>query len=209
MPWLIALILVAGGLCLAGLAMRAQAPDGQGPVTVAKVSNASNAEIERMLRKIETSPTPPITKMGAMCYDMALPTPVTEYVCPVCGEKTLYPVGDKLWGTPVNGLEELRKLQIQANKQARKREAAVTLDERQFCRKCLPDFTNTPQAVLVVELPDGQEQRTERFSETDLLMLKDFFAGKRITTWVNDAEMPLKNDLPRLRELLGMNAGEE
>ena len=85
MPWLIALILVAGGLCLAGLAMRAQAPDGQGPVTVAKVSNASNAEIERMLRKIETSPAPE-PKMGAMCYRVSMPEPITEYVCPVCGE---------------------------------------------------------------------------------------------------------------------------
>ena len=204
MPWLIALILLVGGLCLAGIAVRTHAQEVQGPVTVAKVSNASNAEIERMLQKIETSPAPPVTKMGAMCYDISLPPPVTEYVCPVCGEKTLYPLAENRWETPVNGLEELRGMQIQVNKQARRRDVSVTLDERQFCRKCMPDFTNVPQTVLVVKLPDGHEQRTDRFSMNDILMLKDFFAGKRLTTGINDAETPLKDELPRLRELLGL-----
>ena len=51
--------------------------------------------------------------MGAMCYDMCMPPPVTEYVCPVCGEKTLYPVPEGHWSTPLNSLEDLRRMQAQ------------------------------------------------------------------------------------------------
>lgn len=204
MPWLIALVLIVGGLCWAGLAVRAQAQEEKTPVTVERISNASSAEIERMLSDIEMRPAPKATKMGAMCYDIIMPPPVTEYVCPVCGEKTLYPVGERKWSTPLNDLEYLRRLQAMAVKPAKKRDADVTLDEQQFCRKCMPDFTNTPQAILVVELPDGRIRRTDKFDHHDLLMLRDFFAGKRLVTGVNDAETPLKNELPRLRELLGM-----
>ena len=203
MPWLIALILVAGGLCLAGLAVRAQAQEAPAPVTVEKMSTASNAEIEQMLRKIETSPAPE-PKMGAMCYRVSMPEPITEYVCPVCGEKTVYPIGERGWSSPLHMLEPLQVLQSAANQAAAGKQASVTLDERQFCRKCLPDFTNAPQAVLVVKLPDGQEQRTPEFSITDFQILRDFFSGKAEVTGGNDFETPLKNDLSRLRELLGL-----
>ena len=203
MPWLIALVLILGGLCWAGFAVRAQAQEKKAPVTVEQVSNASSAEIERMLRDVETRPAPE-PKMGAMCYKVAMSAPATEYVCPVCGEKTVYPLGEKQWQTPLNGLEDLRSLQAKAQEQAQRRQASVTLDEKQFCRQCLPDFTNTPQAVLVVELPDGREQRTERVGENDLRMLRDFFAGRNVLKGPQDDEEPLKNELPRLRELLGL-----
>ena len=57
MPWMIALILVIAGLCFTGFVMRASAQE-KGPVTVETVTQASNPEIEQMLREIETRPAP-------------------------------------------------------------------------------------------------------------------------------------------------------
>ena len=203
MPWMIGLIVLLGGLFLAVQVVRAQGREKEAGITVERMVRASNAEIERMLERIETRPAPEM-KMGAMCYDMCMPPPVTEYVCPVCGEKTLYPVPEGHWSTPLNSLEDLRRMQAQAQMEAGKRGASVELDETAYCRNCRPAAVDHPAAVLVVRLPDGRQTRTENFAEDDLGLLRDFFAGKDVKVGPQDDEMPLKESLPRLRELLGM-----
>ncbi|HOO20587.1 MAG TPA: hypothetical protein PLJ99_00180 [Kiritimatiellia bacterium] len=203
MPWVLGLIVLLGGLLLAVQAVRAQGGEGEPGITVERVTRASNAEIERMLGRIEARPAPE-QKMGAMCYDMCMPPPVTEYVCPVCGEKTLYPVPENQWSTPLNRLEGLRRLQAEAQVEAGKRGASVELDEQAFCRKCRPMAVDEPASVLVVRLPDGRETRTVVFTEDDLRVLRDFFAGRDVKVGSQDDETPLKRSLPRLRSLLGM-----
>ena len=203
MPWMIGLIVLLGGLVLAVQVVRVHGREAEAGITVEGMARASNAEIERMLERIETRPAPEM-KMGAMCYDMCMPPPVTEYVCPVCGEKTLYPVPKGQWSTPLNFLEDLRGMQAQAQMEAVKRGASVELDEKAYCRNCRPEAVERPAAVLVVQLPDGRQTRTENFTEGDLGLLRDFFAGKDVKVGDQDDEMPLKESLPRLRELLGM-----
>lgn len=203
MPWAIGLVAVLAGLFLAGLAVRARGQVEPPIPTVERMTRASNAEIERMLSRIEERPAPK-EKMGAMCYDMCLPPPVTEYVCPVCGEKSLYPAKENRWSTPLNRLEGLRRLQREAQAEAGRRGAAVALDEQAFCRHCRPQAAEEPSAALVVRLPDGRETRTETFTEEDLRLLRDFFAGKDVRVGPQDDETPLKRSLPRLRDLLGL-----
>ena len=207
MPWLIAMLVVCG-IGLTVFAVRANAQEGTGGVTVEKVSRASNAEIGRMLQQVETAPAP-APKMGAMCYAPLPPVTHYEYICPVCGEKTLYAAGTNQFYGPAATIEAFRRARDAAEAAAAKVGAAVALDEKQYCRKCLPDFTNTPQAAVAVTLPDGHVQRTEAIQLQDLWMLRDFFSGKTVLVGGNDSESPLKHDLPRLRELLGMSAGEE
>ena len=207
MPWLIAMLVVCG-IGLTVFAVRANAQEGTGGVTVEKVSRASNAEIGRMLQQVETAPAP-APKMGAMCYAPLPPVTHYEYICPVCGEKTLYAAGTNQFYVPAATIEAFRRARDAAEAAAAKVGAAVALDEKQYCRKCLPDFTNTPQAAVAVTLPDGHVQRTEAIQLQDLWMLRDFFSGKTVLVGGNDSESPLKHDLPRLRELLGMSAGEE
>ena len=203
MPWMIGLIVLLGGLVLAVQVVRVHGREAEAGITVERMARASNGEIERMLERIETRPAPEM-KMGAMCYDMCMPPPVTEYVCPVCGEKTLYPVLEGDWSTPLNSLEDLRRMQAQSQGEAGKRGASVELDEKAYCRNCQPTAVAHPAAVLVVRLPDGRQTRTEDFTEGDLGLLRDFFAGKNVKVGAQDDEMPLKESLPRLRELLGM-----
>lgn len=209
MPWILLLALMVGALCCAGVAVRAQAQEeGKAPVTVKKVSKASNAEIERMLRAVETGPVPEL-KMGAMCYAPMPMVSKVEYVCPTCGEKTLYVADASHPWTLALGVESLRRAQTAAQEAARLHGVSVALDEKQFCRNCLPGFTNAPQAALVVRLPDGSERRTEAIDVQDLWCLRDFFSGKNVLVGGNDSESPLKGRLPRLRELLGLAQVEE
>jgi hypothetical protein len=203
MPWMIGLAVLLGGLLLAVQAVRAQGWTGDPGITVERVTRASNAEIEMMLGQIEARPAPE-QKMGAMCYDMCMPPPVTEYVCPSCGEKTLYPVAESQWSTPLNHLENLRRLQAEAQVEAGKRGASVELDEQAYCRNCRPMAVDVPAAVLVVRLPDGRQTRTEVFADDDLRLLRDFFAGKDVKVGPQDDETPLKRSLPRLRNLMGL-----
>ena len=95
-------------------------------------------------------------------------------------------------------------MQAQAQGEAGKRGSSVELDEKAYCRNCQPTAEAHPAAVLVVRLPDGSQTRTEDFTEDDLGLLRDFFAGKDVKVGAQDDEMPLKESLPRLRELLGM-----
>ena len=192
-----------GGVLLAMQAVRAQGGPGEPGITVERMVQASNAEIERMLGEVEARPAPE-QKMGAMCYEMVMPSPVTEYVCPACGEKTLYPVAKDPWQTPLNHLEDLRRVQAEAQVEAAKRGAAVELDEKAYCRNCGPAVVDVPAAVLVVRTPDGRQARTEVFTADDLRLLRDFFAGKDVKVGPQDDETPLKRSLPRLRNLMGL-----
>lgn len=203
MPWVIGLAVLLGGVLLAMQAVRAQGGPGEPGITVERMVQASNAEIERMLGEVEARPAPE-QKMGAMCYEMVMPSPVTEYVCPACGEKTLYPVAKDPWQTPLNHLEDLRRVQAEAQVEAAKRGAAVELDEKAYCRNCGPAVVDVPAAVLVVRTPDGRQARTEVFTADDLRLLRDFFAGKDVKVGPQDDETPLKRSLPRLRNLMGL-----
>ena len=77
MPWMIGLIVLLGGLVLAVQVVRVHGREAEAGITVEGMARASNAEIERMLERIETRPAPEM-KMGAMCYDMCMPPPVTQ-----------------------------------------------------------------------------------------------------------------------------------
>lgn len=208
MPWLLGMAMVLCGIGLAAFALRANAQAGPGGVTVEKVSQASNAEIERMLRAVEAGPVPEL-KMGAMCYAPLPPMTHYEYVCPVCGEKTLFAAEARQNWIPATVIDSLRRARDAAAAAAAKVGAAVALDEKQFCRKCQPGFADVPQAAVVVTLPDGREQRTEAIQLQDLWILRDFFGGKNVLVGGNESESPLKGSLPRLRELLGMTQAEE
>jgi len=201
MPWIFILLLMIGALLFAGLAVRTHAQEGEAPVTVERMKRLSNEQVERMIDRLEARPAPE-AKMGAMCYSPAPLIPIIEYVCPECGAKSLYPMLEGEWATPLNDLETLRRAETEAKAAAAKLGAAVYLDEKQFCRQCQPDFEGTPHAVLVTRLPNGREQRTEDFTVRDLWILRDFFLGKEVVVGSQDDEEPLKNQLPRLRELM-------
>ncbi len=169
-------------------------------MSVGKMLGASSQDMETMLESLETAEEPePI--YGAMCYEMVAGPSVIEYICPVCGEKTIY----EDYGTIslVQQLETDRDLFAGI-------EAVTDLDlrltESQFCHYC-SEAVDDPALVLIVDLEDTEPCSTE-VTGFDLRLLGAFLAGETSYESWDDGIMPLKPYLGRLREMLGLPADD-
>jgi hypothetical protein len=201
--FLIACVLVLGIACWVSFARGAEkgstaesrdsvvAP----PVTATAVQSMSRQELEKELLALERKKAPE-PKMGAMCYDMAVNPARIEYVCPVCGEKTLYAEGpDWMVGVTV---EETRRGFAKVN---RLKKLAMNLDERNLCKKCRPN-AKTRDLALTIRDADGSSNTVAAVSAADFDLLEAFLKGQSVLKTFNEGEEPLKSHLPRLRELL-------
>lgn len=204
MPGLLALILAAA--CLLWLARPSLAED-KGPavaqpevVTTNAIKGISRADIQQKLQKLWATPTPKELKPGATCYMVALPPKRAEYVCPTCGEKTLYT--DAATRTVDWDLQTARRTLTGLQKLA---EQSISLDESQFCRKCSPDV-KVPKLVLRINYEAGQPHTFVGVIPTDLQLLEEFFAGKLVHDTGPHGETPLRNQIPRIQELLGVKS---
>jgi hypothetical protein len=93
--------------------------------------------------------------IGAMCYARVAIPETSEYICPKCGEKTLYPRESKQpdnLNTIMMVHYELEQCRRQVKQIA---QLAVELDGSQFCKKCSPN-TQKPQLILVIHFPGEQ-----------------------------------------------------
>lgn len=168
-------------------------------VTTRRVKSMSQAKIREMLATIEKKIAPE-PKMGAMCYEMASPPDRAEYVCPKCGEKTLYTkdaAREVEWE-----LESCRRefLKLKASTGL-----LLALDESSYCSHCRPD-AKTHALTLVVTYADGSSHTNAAVTAGDLRILQGFLRGDGAFKTFNEGEEPLKQQLPRLRELLGVPA---
>lgn len=157
----------------------------------------SMEQVNALLARLELR-EPPEPVMGAMCYEaMAYPA-VAEYICPVCGEKTIYEdtrTGFIEWELPgcrrmaqsINGLTEFE----------------IILDETMFCRFCSEETEENPRLLLRVASGDSGET-VNHISIPDLRMLESFLQGNLYYLTANDAQIPLREHSDRIRELLGV-----
>jgi hypothetical protein len=179
--------------------LRGQSRPSGSWVTGAKIAGLSRNDIGRALTKIERSPSPQATP-GACCY-APIPQPLkAEYICPVCGRKTIH-AGEQSYAVSY-GIEECRRELIALKKVAG---SAAALDESDFCRKCNPGAKN-PALKLRLRFSDGSTRVVPTVTADDLRMLTAFFGGKLEWKGSNESANPLKVSLPRLRELLGTDA---
>jgi hypothetical protein len=220
---IIALALLLICLALAGTGCSSRETPGRkvdtavtAPVALpAKAMTALNREeIRTLLKTLAATPTPKEHAPGAMCYALlGIPNRV-DYLCPKCGERTLYfdskqkPIQLKegelvifVWHT----IPECRRVSQELPPVAGK---AVTLDETQFCRKCFPEVT-APKLVLHIAYGDGKTRDVEDIKADDLRILRDFLAGKVMYRDYANHEMPLNDSLSRLQELLGMKLDDK
>jgi hypothetical protein len=172
------------------------------PVTSRRVKSMSQEKIREMLGRIEAKKAPE-PKMGAMCYDMAAPPARAEYVCPKCGEKTLYTKEEawKLQWTVDACRREFLLLKAASD-------LSVSLDESSFCSHCRPDAKKHAMC-LVLTYADGASFTNETVTPGEMRMMAGFLKGELSYKAENDSTLPLKEALPRLRQLLGLPAGEE
>jgi len=162
-------------------------------------------QISARLEILATSPPPDRLGTGAMCYVMEPDGSVYEYVCPVCGNRTVGAAdgrsGGKAYVLEKEDVVLFRRLVEQIR--SLKPSLDISLDESRFCRLCHPERTE-PRLDLVIRFPSDENiQTVEGVTMSDLGILKDFLSGSRVHAGLQGAETPLSGYLDRLREMLG------
>ncbi|MGD0094416.1 MAG: hypothetical protein ABSE73_31295, partial [Planctomycetota bacterium] len=160
--------LIIAGLALFLLVTYAGCGKPKTPNTASPPEPKPAPAVERVAAPAKVAPKPsdpealtetPKKKVprNACCYKMSAPPTTFDYLCPRCGERTLYAL-------PPNASEKERAAVVDAtfvlNVQlegcrralAAIRDLPVELDESQFCRKCSP-AVEKPELVLVVRRP--------------------------------------------------------
>jgi len=203
---IVAFMIVIGLACFLGVSCsRNSSVAGAGtqrPVTRQNMRSLSREQIQEKLKRLEARKAPE-PKMGAMCYDMAAPPDRAEYVCPKCGEKTLYSKDNArivAW--------EIEACRREFSTLRGASDLSLTLDESSYCAHCSPS-ARKHQLALVVQYADGSSHTTAPISQGDMRILRDFLKGELSYETFNEGKQPLKNELPRLRELLGVGPEKE
>jgi hypothetical protein len=131
------------------------------------------------------------------CYVISRPQTTAEYVCPICGQKTLYDNDDAAW--VVQSMETCRReydllVQISPLK--------MKLDESSFCAKCSPN-ANEHQLALTVTHEDGTNQTTSPVSWNDLRILRDYFQGRLTSSAPGKTPAMVREETIRVKYILG------
>jgi hypothetical protein len=187
-------------------------------VTTTDMKTLDRKAIKLLLKNIVNSPAPKNLKQGATCYKTAMPPNRADYICPKCGERTLYDDSSLDWKQPNAHLKAHARdvlLYIPACRrefeQLRKiTKDAIVFDESQFCRKCSPNTVN-PKRMLHIFYSDGTKYDFENINSSDLRELHDLFEGKMVTKGENDSEFAMQQCLTQIQKVLGikMETSEE
>lgn len=168
------------------------------PLSVTQAVKGGRAHLRMLLHRVERE-DPPEVVHGAMCYRVAAPPDREEYLCPACGERTLY--GGETARLLHGGLGPVRRLAEELGNTPFFR---ANLDETSFCSFCSgPDAPDPPAFLLVLVYQEGDTVRTP-VTLTDLQMLTGLVRGELTYTDSYDALLPLRNGLDRLRSLLDL-----
>ncbi|MBL8025699.1 MAG: hypothetical protein JNL74_04775 [Fibrobacteres bacterium] len=205
MPTIIIIAAAVGGLILFGLSCRpkmsssgsGKVPSSPSPQTKATIKLMTRQQIIEHLSQLENGAAPE-PKMGAMCYDMAYVNDTVVYICPKCGEKTLYPRTNKGSGVADEINFYRRELSLMGNSP----EISFDLDELALCSHCTQDTANK-EISLVVHYKDGFDHHCKLTSTSDLTRLRAFMQADLSYETSNDGTEALKPFLPRIKELLG------
>jgi hypothetical protein len=140
------------------------------------------------------------TTVSAMCYAIAPPAQTTQYICPKCGMRTLYPAGTDYHIT--DGINEestntLKKLGI----------SQIKLDRSQFCKSCNPDIKD-PKLIMIVNYEDGQNfRRIEGIDSYDyrlLFLFDEHISQNKVKEVAGTENKSVEECYTRLSELLGI-----
>lgn len=172
---------------------------GKNPVSLSRLIKGGREGVRLLLERVESEEAPDFI-MGAMCYRPAMPPDRVEYICPVCGGRTWF--GGEIGETLHREAEPMRR--VMAELEGNTFFHAV-LDETAFCSHCSGAINHEhPRFILNLVYTEGDTVSTpvELF---DLQMLVGFVKGELVFVDSYDARLPLKDGVPRLRMLLGLD----
>ena len=139
---------------------------------------------------------------------IAFPPERIEYVCPVCKKKTIHTKWENVG--PVEYINGYHR-QIGYRQQIKRiKELGVDamLDETDLCNQCRLDKTTETTDFYIVVTVEGRSVRTQ-LEEYDLEKVIAFLEKKDVWGDIFEETRPLKDELPRIRKILGMDGGEE
>ena len=158
-------------------------------------------DLENLLKRVATDQAPKELSLGAMCYKVAMPPDRVEYVCPSCGTKTLYATTEA--GAFVG--EAAPALEIQTYRTYVHRLAQfgldIRFDESCLCSACKKESAKAPAIEVLYK---GKKTRNDLHDVNDLRKLLAFVEGKLVWEDSHAGEHPLKPEIPRICEWLGI-----
>jgi predicted RNA-binding Zn-ribbon protein involved in translation (DUF1610 family) len=197
LPLLVAALILTAGI-LVGLGRSAASRTNAAPAAGAHAARPTRAELAARLAKLAATPTKTDLEPGAMCYS-PVPRPTrAEYLCPACGNKTVYSINQAetvQWTLP-----RCRRLVPQLATLL-----DVSFDERAFCAKCRPAGAAVRPFLEIRHPGETAPHRVAINGEDDFKLLITFLQGETVYRTWNDGEAPLQARLDRLRELLGIS----
>ncbi len=161
------------------------------------------------LDELAKSEPPKELAWGAMCYWMGEPPDRAEYICPECGERTLYGKGgaegdgDRKGDFHVmrdldEGIAGCRRYAFEI------KHISLELDESQFCGHCNPGVDYPVLGIVIHYRGEEKPHRVWGVTPADVRLVSEFLAGKIRHRCGNDEEVPLLEYVGRLRELFGV-----
>jgi hypothetical protein len=164
----------------------------------------SKEQINQKLKRLAETPPPKELSHGAMCYSVAMiKNTIHEYVCPICGEKTIYKRNkdeDKFQYLDMILYREIGACRGQV---AGVKGINIKLDETEFCSHCMPN-TDFPKLYLLLNIA-GQSDTTkvQGISATDIQLINEFLNDNLVHKGSQDFETPLVDNIERIKQLLG------
>jgi hypothetical protein len=155
-------------------------------------------ELIQKMALLAQKKVPDELSQGAMCYKTAATPNRAEYICPVCGHKTIY--NDYMAVFINRDLQECRSIAASLT------EIECKLDESQFCQKCHPEVNGSPDLCITTHYKgEEKENRACGINREDMELLQEFLNNK-VTHWDDyDYETPLKDKMEIISNLLGID----
>lgn len=214
LPGLVSAVPAAGAPEADGAPVSSAAPDPSRPAG-GPVPPVDRAALERELQALAQGEPDPIQarESMAMCYDMAEIDGRAEYVCPICGERTVYAasgdpyrspddrVSDAGWSLVVADLVGARRLVAEAQAAMAGRGVDLLLDERQLCRRCMPTVMD-PALVLRVTLAGQVPFDVVGVRSQDLRFLREWLVEKNPAAREALRTSPLADAVSRIERAL-------
>ncbi len=153
-------------------------------------------EVEQMLKDLAERKVKDDLNMGAMCYSPRPYADSADYICPKCGEKTIFTHRHAEF--VLHEIPDCRRMAAPFGPDV------IKLEETAYCQNCNGGKESQPELCVIVSLEGAEPVRTCGISTLDMIILTDFLKGKNIYKTFNDEEAPLKDRIPRLKILLGI-----
>ena len=159
-------------------------------------------QLDKMLEELAKNPVKSELRPGACCY-MPISQPMRiEYLCPVCNAKTYHTKWEN-----INDVQKANRYR-QKIQHIKKLGVNAALDETDLCSQCRQDKSKDETSIYLNVTVDKRVIRTQLLHD-DLDKLIAFFEKKDVWVSDNGATRSLKDEIPRIRQILGMEASED